>query len=171
MRNKRKRIDREKKFKDELCVATLNVQHFCNTIRKTRDIIAKMGAQVACLQELHLQDNQRNELHSNGKQYGYCTHLGKSKGGATQLAILTRCHADQWDGLACIEEDGERVMAVRVHRDGLRPLTMCNIYAHANDQVANGNLIIETCRALQRTGEPFIMIGDFNCTVEETGSA
>ena len=151
-------------------VFTLNVGTAAGREQAIMAWANEQEADVVCLQETRLAGQARVDFARMAKEGGYQVHFGDEdhdrSGAATRgIAMLTRNSGFRVRGEASMPNP-KRVMAYKMHREGLRPLLVLNVYMPAGPGAAaieREALIHDTIEWAVGTGEDFLAIGDWNC--------
>ena len=119
-------------------------------LHREQEVVAWMkeeGVDTLCVQEVRLNGGDRRVLERAAADEGYHVLWGEedwSRDGFPErgVAIITR--AQGYQVKAGTMPDPRRVVVMRCHREGARPLLVIGIYAHAGDLDERGRLIAET---------------------------
>ena len=77
------------------------------------------------------------------------------------VTLLTRLPFEQGNPPGVTWLEPERVLTGRLHRPGMEPVLLANLYGH-QDRDERAKLILEVVGAFHSTGLPWIVLGDFN---------
>lgn len=136
-----------------LTLGTLNVQHFIHTFEEVFSLFHTQSLTFLCIQEANIHASSAIGLQAEATSRGCSLLLGALHHGHHRTAILSKVPCEAWSPARQEAPiDLSRVQFAQLHREGGRPLLMCNVYAHQANRVARDELLRHTGRLLRHTG-------------------
>ena len=145
---------------------TCNVRSLPGRLGAVSDMAANAGVNILCLQETKLSVEGVHSIRQYFRAKGWhflhgpldFDAAGKSSGG---VAIVADWPVELLD-IPASSSFPSRVMAVKAHRPGQRPLLVINAYFPANDDPLNQFLTEKIIDWVANTGEDYVILGDWN---------
>lgn len=153
-------------------IATWNVRgNFCSRLAIFLTFAQEQHIDILCLQEANINQWSLNSVCVQALKFGYQTFVARpvarGHGGGQSFHTVTFAAVPAIQVTLPTETDPTRYVALDVHRNNLPPVTVVNMYAHAQDPAARTIFIDITLRDLARLTRDYIVIGDFNTTCED----
>ena len=162
--------------RESITIATLNVQGLTAKLRRTLDLCEVHSVDILFVQETFVSPDSNRAVKMAARKAGWTftpgSVLAKRGGGyRAGVGVLSRWPVQLFVGPAGPfgTELGEgRLMWIKAHRPGQRPMIFANIYLHSGDDKSAAALLDHAVSSLWLSGETGAVVGDYNLTKEQS---